>query len=87
MVLVVKNLRASAGDVRDAGSISGSGRSPGVGSGNPLHYSHLGNPHGQGSLVGYSPQDHKESDTTEATSHSMLEVLEELILDHFSTKL
>ena len=37
MVLVVKNLSASVGDVRDAGSITGSGRSPGVGNDNPLH--------------------------------------------------
>ena len=34
---VVKNLPANAGDARDAGSIPGSGRSPGVGNGNPLH--------------------------------------------------
>ena len=34
--LVVKNLPANAGEVRDAGSISGSGRSPGGGRGNPL---------------------------------------------------
>jgi len=33
---VVKNPPASAGDVRDAGSIPGSGRSPGGGHGNPL---------------------------------------------------
>ena len=29
---------------RDVGSIPGSGRSPGGGSGNPLQYSYLGNP-------------------------------------------
>ena len=33
MVLVVKNLPANAGDVRDVGSILGSGRSPGGGNG------------------------------------------------------
>ena len=32
---VVKNLPASAGDVRDVGSIPGLGRSPGGGYGNP----------------------------------------------------
>ena len=37
---VVKNLPANA---RDAGLIPGLGRSPGVGSGNPLQYSCLGN--------------------------------------------
>ena len=37
---MVKNLPA---DARDAGSIPGSGRSPGGGNGNPLQYSYLGN--------------------------------------------
>ena len=37
---MVKNLLANAGG---AGSIPGSGRSPGVGNGNPLLYSFLGN--------------------------------------------
>ena len=36
MVLVVKTLPANAGDVRDTGSIPGSGRSPGGGHGKPL---------------------------------------------------
>ena len=36
MVLVVKILPASAGDIRDRGLIPGSGRSPGGGHGNPL---------------------------------------------------
>ena len=40
--------------VGDLGSIPGSGSSPGVGHGNPLQYSCLENPHGQGSLAGYS---------------------------------
>ena len=44
VVLAVKNLPASPGDVRDAGSILGSGRSPGGGHGNPLQYSCLENP-------------------------------------------
>ena len=35
-VLVVKNPPANAGDIREAGSIPGSGRSPGGGHGNPL---------------------------------------------------
>ena len=39
VALVVKNLPTNAGDVRDAGSILGSGRSPGVGTGNQLQYS------------------------------------------------
>ena len=39
-----KKLPASAGDVSDAGSILGSGRSPRGGNGNPLQYSCLENP-------------------------------------------
>jgi len=42
-------------------------RSPGGGQ-NPLQYSCLENPHGQRSLVGYSPRDHKESDMNERLS-------------------
>ena len=58
VALVAKNPDANAGDIRDVGSIPESGRSPGVGHGNPLHYSCLENPHGQRSLyVGYSPWD------------------------------
>ena len=34
--LVIKNLPANAGDVRDADQNPGSGRSPGGGTGNPL---------------------------------------------------
>ena len=44
MALVVKNLLASAGDIRDVSSIPGSGRSPGEGDGNSLQYSCLENP-------------------------------------------
>ena len=43
MVLVVKNTPTNTGNLRDAGSIPGSGRSPGEGNGNPLQYSCLGN--------------------------------------------
>ena len=44
VVLVVKNLPASVGDMRDQGSIPGLGRCPGGGCGNWFHYSYLGNP-------------------------------------------
>ena len=44
MVLVVKNPPVSVGDIRDAGLIPGSGRSPGEGNENPLQYSCLANP-------------------------------------------
>ena len=48
--LVVKNPPANAGNVRDSGSIPGSGRSPGGRHGNPLQSACLENPHGQRSL-------------------------------------
>ena len=48
VVLVVKNLPAGPGDIRDMGSIPGSGRSPGRGNGNPLQYSCLENPMDKG---------------------------------------
>ena len=48
VVLMVENLPAGAGDVRDVGSIPGSGRSPGGGHGNPLQYSCLENPMDRG---------------------------------------
>ena len=57
VVLVIKNLLANAGDTRDAGSIPGTGRSPGAGNGNPLQYSCLENSNGQRSQAGYSPWD------------------------------
>ena len=64
MALVVKNPPASAGDARDAGLIPGSGISPAVGNGNPLHYSCLEN-YGQRSPADCSPWDHKELTMTE----------------------
>ena len=47
-VLVVKNPPASAGDLRDEGSIPVSGRSSEGGHGNPLQYSCLENPTDRG---------------------------------------
>ena len=43
MALVVKNLPANAGDIRDKGSFPGAGGSPGGVHGNPLQYSCLEN--------------------------------------------
>ena len=48
MVLVVKNPPANAGDLRDVGSIIGSGRSSGRGHDNLLQYSYLENPMDRG---------------------------------------
>ena len=59
---MLKNLPANARDVREAGSIPGSGRSPGEGKGPLLENTsqNTGEFHGL-----YSPRGHKESDTTE----------------------
>ena len=43
-----KNLPANAGDIKDVGSVPGTGRSPGGGHSNPLQYSCLGNPMDRG---------------------------------------
>ena len=48
VALVVKNLPANAGDVRDVGLISGSARSPGGGHSNPFQCSRLENPMDRG---------------------------------------
>ena len=45
---MVKSPPANVGDIRDVGSIPGSGRSPGRGHGNPLQYSYLENPMDRG---------------------------------------
>ena len=64
MALVVKNRPANAGDVRDAGSISGLGRSPGRGRGNPRQYSCLESPMKIGAWRATAHGGQKESDTT-----------------------
>ena len=45
---MINNLPANAGDIRDSGSIPGSGRSPGGGNVNPLQNSCLKNPTDRG---------------------------------------
>ena len=69
MVLVVKNPPVNTEDTGATGLIPASGRS--------LEEKWQPSPvllptesHGQRSLVGYSPQDPKELDTTEATEHT-----------------
>ena len=63
--ITVKNLPAKAGDARDAGSISGSGRSPGGGNDNPFQHSCLENPMDSGAWWAIIHGVAKESDTTE----------------------
>ena len=62
---MAKNPPANAGDIRDADSIPGSGRSPGGGHGHPLQEFLPGESHGQRSLVGYSPWGCKDLYMTE----------------------
>ena len=65
---MVKNPPTNAGDTRDVGSIPESGRSLGVGNGDPFQYSCLENSRDRGAWsVGYSPWGHKGSDTTDHT--------------------
>ena len=65
VALVLKNPPANAGDIRDAGSIPGSSRSPGGGNGNPLQHSCLENHMDRGAW--WAPSIGSESDMTEVT--------------------
>ena len=67
MPLLVKNLPATAGDVRDTGLIPESGISPGGGHGNSLQYSCLKSPMDRGAWRATVHEVIKESDMTEAT--------------------
>ena len=68
MALVLRNLSASAGDIRDSSSIPGSRRPPGEGNVNPLQYSCLENPVDRGAWQATVFRI-AESDTTEVTEH------------------
>ena len=70
---MIKNLPAIAGDLRDLGSIPGSGRSPGGGKWQPTPVFLPGKFHGQRSLLGYSPWGLKELDMTEPR-HRLLDM-------------
>ena len=60
----VNNLLTNMGDPGDGGSITGSGRSPGEGSGNPVQYSCLGNLMDRGAWWDIVHEVAKETDTT-----------------------
>ena len=64
VMLVVKNLPASAGDIRDVGKI------PWRRKRQPIPAFLPGKSHGQRSLAGYSPWGHKELDVTEVIYHT-----------------
>ena len=61
---VVKNLPASAGERVDTSLIPGSGRSSGVGNGNPLQYPYLEDPMDRGAWRATVCGVAKELDTT-----------------------
>ena len=63
---MIKNLPANAGDIREAGSIPGSGISPGGGHGNSLQYSCLENPMDREAWQA-TVQGRREPDMTEPT--------------------
>ena len=69
VVLVVKNLPANAGGVRDTGSIPGSGRLSGGGHGNSLQYPCLENPLDRGARRA-TVHGVTGTDTTEANTHT-----------------
>ena len=67
------------------GLILGLGRTPGGRHGKPLQYSCLENPHGQGSVMGYSPWAHKELDTTAwLSTHSTHEFIDLCLFLYFA---
>ena len=65
---MVKNPLAKRGDIRDAGLISGSGRSPGVWKWQPTLVFLPRESYGQRSLAGYRPWGGKESDVIKRLS-------------------
>ena len=72
MALMVKNLLANAGDIRDTGQIPGWGRSPGGRHGNPLHYSYMENPMDRAACWAAVHGVAKELDTTKATQYTCM---------------
>ena len=71
VALVVKNLPATAGDIRDMGSSPGSGRCPGGGHGNPLQCSCLENPVDRGAWQAMVHGVAKKSDMTQLLNNKM----------------
>ena len=67
VALVIKNLPATTGDTRDAGSIPGSGRFPWRRAWQSMPVFLPRESYGQRSLRGYSPWGRQESNTTEVT--------------------
>ena len=77
---LVKNLSANKGDTGDMRSILGLGRSPWKRKWQPNPVFLPGEFHGQRSLAGYIPRDHKELDMAEHTPTTMHQELEDWVL-------
>ena len=71
------NVKASACNAGDLGSIPGSGRFPWRRKWQPTPVFLPGESHGRRSLVSYSPRGRKESDTTERLHFNLMKVKEE----------
>ena len=80
VVLVVKDLPASAGDIRGVGSIPGLRRSPGGGHGNLLQYSSLENPLGRGAW--WAPVHGVAKIQTQLSDYQSLSHPRSKVLDH-----
>ena len=78
---MVKNPAANAGDARDAGSIPGSGRCPGVGNGNLLQFYCLRNPMDRGALQLQSTESQRIRPNLVTKQQQRLSVLTMLIPD------
>ena len=68
---MVENPPNNEGEVKDTGLIPMSERSPGTGNGNPLHYSCLGEFHGQRNLVGYKSMESQRVKHNGAHTHNL----------------
>ena len=72
MVLVVQNLPANAGEIRDSGWVPGVGKIPWRRKWQPTPVSLLGESHGQRSLMGYSPWDHSQTWLKQLNTHALV---------------
>ena len=83
VAIVGKRPPSSVGDRRDLGWIPGLEGSRGGRHNNPLQCSCLENPHGQRSLVVYSPQGHKDSDMLKwLSTQAIITCSHEIIRNH-----
>ena len=79
-------VKASACNARDLGSIPGSGKSPGEGNGNPLQYSCLENPMDRGAWLATVHRVAKSrtrlSNFTHSLTHSLTKIKQQMKQEH-----